>query len=98
MRLTPNIDGNADLNVTGSINITGTVTGTHSGDGNQITNINAVNVILPVEYQLIKLANGTSCIAGPKVNFSNFDLSNSSLSGINLLQVNFSNTIMKNMN
>ena len=60
------------------------------------TNINAVNVILPVEYQLIKLANGTSCIAGPKVNFSNFDLSNSSLSGINLLQVNFSNTIMNN--
>ena len=46
MRLTPNIDGNADLNVTGSINITGTVTGTHSGDGNQITNINAVNLTL----------------------------------------------------
>ena len=46
MRLTPNIDGNADLNVTGSINITGTVTGTLRGDGNQVTNLNAVNLTL----------------------------------------------------
>jgi hypothetical protein len=45
MRLTPNINGNADLNVTGSINITGTVTGTHRGDGYQVTNLNAENLL-----------------------------------------------------
>ncbi len=59
---------------------------------------NAVNVTLPFEYQLIQLTDNKLCIAGPKVNFSNFDLSHSSLLGINLFQVNFSNTIMNHTN
>lgn len=41
MRLTPNIDGAAQLTVTGNITATGTVFATLRGQGNQITNLNA---------------------------------------------------------
>ena len=41
MRLTPNIDGAAQLTVTGNITATGTVNATLRGQGNQITNLNA---------------------------------------------------------
>ena len=59
---------------------------------------NVIDVILPSEYKIIELINNTFCIAGPKVNFSNFDLSHALLSGINLSQVNFSNAIMNHTN
>ncbi len=36
------------------------------------------------------------CIAGPKVNFTGFDLSNTSLTNIDLSEANLSNTIITN--
>jgi hypothetical protein len=41
MRLVPNSSGNAVLTVTGNIISTGSLTGTHIGNGSQLTNVNA---------------------------------------------------------
>jgi hypothetical protein len=50
MKLVPNGTGSALLSVSGSITSTGNITGTHIGDGSQLTNLNASNLatgILP---------------------------------------------------
>jgi uncharacterized protein YjbI with pentapeptide repeats len=47
------------------------------------------NVILPKDYKFVNLENEHVFIAGPKVNLSEFDLSNTNLSHINLSNVNF---------
>ena len=52
------------------------------------------NIFLPTEYTLVELKDNLVCIAGPKVNFTDFDLSYSSLANVDLSNVNFTNTIM----
>jgi len=57
-----------------------------------------INVSLPSGYKLINLPKNKVGIAGPKVNFSDFDLTNSSIENTDLSEVNLSNTIMNGTN
>ncbi len=57
-----------------------------------------IGTILPLGYQFIIMLDEKVCIAGPKVNFSSFDLSNTSLTNIDLSEANLSNTIITNAN
>ncbi len=54
--------------------------------------------ILPSGYQFVNLPDNKMCIAGPKVNFSGFDLSNAHFTNVDLSEANLSNTIITNAN
>ena len=57
-----------------------------------------IDTVLPYNYRFVTLNKDTVCIAGPKVNFSNMNLTNSKLTSVNLSEANFTNAILSGVN
>ena len=53
-----------------------------------------ISTVLPYEYAFVILDKDNVCIAGPKVNFSNMNLTNSKFHSINLSEANFTNSLL----